>query len=167
MTQKYTLGGGTRLDLGSEQLSALVSHIPTQRRQDEEQADPPTQVRADVPESDQRNDNGSETDQQNSSGSETGQQNGSGSETDQRNGADADQRDTTGADRPGEVSGGVRVALTKPGRGRPSLGGQGRSPQVTFRAPPALRAKAAERAARDGKTVSQLAREAFEMYLTS
>jgi hypothetical protein len=58
-------------------------------------------------------------------------------------------------------------ALVKAGRGRPSLGGQGRSPQVTFRAPPALRARAEERAARDGKTVSQLAREAFEMYLTS
>jgi hypothetical protein len=57
--------------------------------------------------------------------------------------------------------------LAKPGRGRPSLGGQGRSPQVTFRAPPSLRAKAEERAARDGKTVSQLAREAFEMYLTT
>ena len=53
------------------------------------------------------------------------------------------------------------------GRGRPSLGGQGRSPQVTFRAPPALRAMAEEQAARDGKTVSQLAREAFEMYLAS
>jgi hypothetical protein len=59
------------------------------------------------------------------------------------------------------------TALVKPGRGRPSLGGQGRSPQVTFRAPPSLRAKAEERAARDGKTVSQLAREAFEMYLTT
>ena len=59
------------------------------------------------------------------------------------------------------------TGLVKAGRGRPSLGGQGRSPQVTFRAPPALRAKAEQRAARDGKTVSQLAREAFEMYLTS
>ncbi|MEQ4207973.1 hypothetical protein ABN028_31230 [Actinopolymorpha sp. B17G11] len=57
--------------------------------------------------------------------------------------------------------------VVKAGRGRPSLGGQGRSPQVTFRAPPSLRAQAEERAARDGKTVSQLAREAFEMYLTS
>ncbi len=61
----------------------------------------------------------------------------------------------------------VPNGLVKAGRGRPSLGGQGRSPQVTFRAPPALRARAEERAARDGKTVSQLAREAFEMYLTS
>jgi hypothetical protein len=58
-------------------------------------------------------------------------------------------------------------SVVKAGRGRPSLGGQGRSPQVTFRAPPSLRAQAEERAARDGKTVSQLAREAFEMYLTS
>ncbi|MET9019744.1 hypothetical protein ABZV93_07165 [Actinopolymorpha sp. NPDC004070] len=38
---------------------------------------------------------------------------------------------------------------------------------MTFRAPPALRAMAEEQAARDGKTVSQLAREAFEMYLAS
>src|SRR5690606_19619452 len=60
-----------------------------------------------------------------------------------------------------------RGGVTKQGRGRPSLGGQGRSPQVTFRAPPALRAAAEERAARDGKTVSQLAREAFELYLHS
>ena len=60
-----------------------------------------------------------------------------------------------------------RPSVAKPGRGRPSLGGKGRSPQVTFRAPPSLRAQAEERAARDGKTVSQLAREAFEMYLTS
>ena len=59
------------------------------------------------------------------------------------------------------------AGIVKAGRGRPSLGGQGRSPQVTFRAPPSLRAQVEERAARDGKTVSQLAREAFEMYLTS
>ena len=50
--------------------------------------------------------------------------------------------------------------------GRPSLdGGQKHSPHVSFRAPAELRAKAEVRAAREGKTVSQLAREAFEQYL--
>lgn len=51
--------------------------------------------------------------------------------------------------------------------GRPALGETKPSPQVTFRAPAELRAKAEERAAREGKTVSQLAREAFEHYLAS
>ena len=40
-------------------------------------------------------------------------------------------------------------------------------PRTSFRAPPELRAKAEQRAAREGKTVSQLAREAFEKYLAS
>jgi predicted HicB family RNase H-like nuclease len=52
--------------------------------------------------------------------------------------------------------------------GRPSLTGRpDHSPHVSFRAPPELRAKAEQRAAREGKTVSQLAREAFEKYLAS
>lgn len=52
--------------------------------------------------------------------------------------------------------------------GRPSLGGgQKHSPHVSFRAPAELRARAEERAAQEGKTVSQLAREAFEKYLAS
>lgn len=52
--------------------------------------------------------------------------------------------------------------------GRPSLtGGRGHSPHVSFRAPAELRAKAEERAAREGTTVSALAREAFERYLAS
>jgi predicted HicB family RNase H-like nuclease len=56
--------------------------------------------------------------------------------------------------------------LERAGRGRPSLGGgRARSPQVSFRAPAELRAKAEERAAREGKTVSQLAREALERLL--
>ena len=50
--------------------------------------------------------------------------------------------------------------------GRPALdGGWTHSPHVSFRAPAKLRAKAQARAAREGKTVSQLAREAFEKYL--
>jgi hypothetical protein len=52
--------------------------------------------------------------------------------------------------------------------GRPSLSGDDEhSPHVSFRAPASLRRKAEERAAREGKTVSQLAREAFEKYLAS
>jgi predicted HicB family RNase H-like nuclease len=56
--------------------------------------------------------------------------------------------------------------LEKVGRGRPSLtGARTRSPQVSFRAPGELRAQAEARAAREGKTVSQLAREALERLL--
>jgi predicted DNA-binding protein len=59
-------------------------------------------------------------------------------------------------------------ALSKVGRGRPSLaGGPSHSPQVSFRAPAELRVRAEERAAREGKTVSQLAREALERLLAS
>jgi hypothetical protein len=58
--------------------------------------------------------------------------------------------------------------LQKVGRGRPSLAGRrGRSPQITFRLPPELRAKAERRAARDGKRVSDVAREALERHLAS
>ncbi len=60
----------------------------------------------------------------------------------------------------------ARDALEQAGRGRPSLSGRrARSPQVSFRAPAELRAKAEERAVREGKTVSQLAREALERLL--
>jgi len=53
------------------------------------------------------------------------------------------------------------------GRGRPSLSGRQISPQVTFRLPSELRAQAEERAFREGKTLSTLAREAMERYLAS
>ncbi|WP_182880699.1 plasmid mobilization protein [Microbispora sp. H10949] len=50
--------------------------------------------------------------------------------------------------------------------GRPSLTAPGtRSPQVTFRLSPEEKAAAKELAEREGKTVSQLAREAFARYL--
>lgn len=53
-----------------------------------------------------------------------------------------------------------------PGRGRPSLTGDAAvSPQVSFRLSPELRERAAQRAAAEGKTVSQLAREALERVL--
>ena len=52
--------------------------------------------------------------------------------------------------------------------GWPSLdGSQKHLSHVSFRTPAELRAKAEERAAKEGKTVSQLAREAFEKYLAS
>lgn len=58
--------------------------------------------------------------------------------------------------------------LVKVGRGRPSLAGRrGRSPQVTFRLSPELRAAAERRAEREGKRVSDVAREALEEYLAS
>lgn len=52
--------------------------------------------------------------------------------------------------------------------GRPSLSGvRQRSPQIAFRVPPAVRDQAAEVAAREGKTVSELAREALEERLAA
>jgi predicted HicB family RNase H-like nuclease len=47
--------------------------------------------------------------------------------------------------------------------GRPSLTGEAAvSPRITFRVTPGVRDRAAQIAAREGKTVSQLAREALE-----
>jgi hypothetical protein len=51
--------------------------------------------------------------------------------------------------------------------GRPSLSDAGDSPQVRFRLPAATRAEAVALAAREGKTLSQLARDAVEAYLTA
>ena len=54
------------------------------------------------------------------------------------------------------------------GRGRPSLSGESQhSPRVTFRLDPEERDKATERAEREGKSVSELAREALKQYLAS
>src|SRR6476620_2320065 len=50
--------------------------------------------------------------------------------------------------------------------GRPSLAEDGPSPSIAFRVPQALRERADEVALREGKTVSQLAREALEARLT-
>lgn len=58
--------------------------------------------------------------------------------------------------------------LERARRGRPSLGRRGgRSPQITFRLSPRLRAAAVKRAKRDGKKVSDVAREALERHLAS
>ena len=54
------------------------------------------------------------------------------------------------------------------GRGRPSLTGEPQhSPRVTFRLDPEVREQAAQRAEREGKTVSELARDALKRYLAS
>lgn len=58
------------------------------------------------------------------------------------------------------------VEEVRRGGGRPSLSGEpARSPQIAFRAPPELRERAERAAADEGKTVSQLAREALEARL--
>lgn len=46
--------------------------------------------------------------------------------------------------------------------GRPSLAGSGTAPTVAFRVPPELRERAEQLAAKEGKSVSALAREALE-----
>ena len=51
--------------------------------------------------------------------------------------------------------------------GRPSLSQSGDSPQIRFRLPAATRAEAAALAAREGRTLSQLARAAVEAYLSA
>ena len=51
--------------------------------------------------------------------------------------------------------------------GRPSLTGKAeRSPQVTFRVTPEMKARAEKQARAEGTTVSQLARRAFEQFLS-
>ncbi len=54
------------------------------------------------------------------------------------------------------------------GRGRPSLNGESQhSPRVTFRLDPEVRDEAVLRAEREGKTASQLARDALKHYVAS
>ena len=58
--------------------------------------------------------------------------------------------------------------LTEVRRGRPALGrGPVHSPQITFRLTKTARDNAAARAKAEGRTVSELAREALERYLAS
>ena len=52
-------------------------------------------------------------------------------------------------------------------RGRPSLSGDGDSPQVRFRLPAEMRDRAQARAAAEGKSLSALARDALARYLAS
>lgn len=66
--------------------------------------------------------------------------------------------DVSYADRLGE-------AARRPGR--PSLAADGPSPSIAFRVPAALRERAEELAAKEGKSVSELAREALEARLAA
>lgn len=60
----------------------------------------------------------------------------------------------------------IREGLAAAGRGRPSLtGDKATSPQVTFRLTPQLRARAEAEAERQGRRLSDIAREALERYL--
>lgn len=66
-----------------------------------------------------------------------------------------------------EIADGI-VEDVRRSSGRPSLtGAKAPSPQVTFRVTPELRAKAAAEAARQGRRISDVAREALERYLAS
>lgn len=51
--------------------------------------------------------------------------------------------------------------------GRPSLSSAGRSPRVSFRVPMDLYSAAWKRADEEGRSLSSLARDAFERYLDS
>jgi hypothetical protein len=51
--------------------------------------------------------------------------------------------------------------------GRPSLGASGHSPRVSFRVPPDLYKAAWARADKEGRSLSDLAREAFNRYMNS
>lgn len=51
--------------------------------------------------------------------------------------------------------------------GRPSLGPAGSSPRVSFRATPELYQAAKHRATKEGRTISDLAREAVDRYVNS
>lgn len=53
------------------------------------------------------------------------------------------------------------------GRGRPSLSGESeQSPHVVVRVPPQLKRRFEQRAEEEGRSVAELAREAFEKYLS-
>lgn len=59
-----------------------------------------------------------------------------------------------------------RLTSARRGPGRPALA-DGPSPSIAFRVPAALREQAEEIAEREGKTVSQLARESLEARVAS
>lgn len=59
------------------------------------------------------------------------------------------------------------AALERRYVGRPSLGPNGLSPRVSFRIPPDLHKAAWARADKEGRSLSDLAREAFTRYMDS
>jgi CRISPR-associated endonuclease/helicase Cas3 len=67
-----------------------------------------------------------------------------------------------------EAEHGYDLSKARPRRvGRPSLGGGGASPRVSFRTTPELYRAARRRAQEEGRTVSDLAREAVARYVKS
>lgn len=56
-------------------------------------------------------------------------------------------------------------APMEPTRGRPSLG-KGVSPRISYRVPGRLYSKAKKRARTEGRTVSEVARDALERYIS-
>ncbi len=67
-----------------------------------------------------------------------------------------------------EAERGYDLAKAKRRRvGRPSLGGGGASPRVSFRATPELYSAAQRRARKEGRTLSDLARDAVARYVKS
>jgi CRISPR-associated endonuclease/helicase Cas3 len=67
-----------------------------------------------------------------------------------------------------EAEHGYDLSKARPRRvGRPSLGGRGASPRVSFRTTPELYHAAQRRAEKEGRTVSDLAREAVARYVKS
>ena len=67
-----------------------------------------------------------------------------------------------------EAERGYDLSKTKRRRvGRPSLAGQGASPRMSFRTTPGLYRAAQIRAKKEGRSVSELAREAVARYVDS
>jgi hypothetical protein len=58
----------------------------------------------------------------------------------------------------------LSTATAEPTRGRPSLG-RGVSPRISYRVPGRLYSRAKTQARSEGRTVSEVAREALERYL--
>lgn len=68
----------------------------------------------------------------------------------------------------GEAEGGYDLTKARRRRvGRPSLGTRGASPRVSFRATPELYRAAKRRAREEGRSVSELARDAVARYVGS
>lgn len=67
-----------------------------------------------------------------------------------------------------EAERGYDLSKAKPRRvGRPSLGGHGNSPRMSFRTTPDLYRAARRRAKEEGRSMSDLAREAVARYVRS
>jgi predicted HicB family RNase H-like nuclease len=68
----------------------------------------------------------------------------------------------------GRAEGGLDLKAWQPRRGRPSLGGTAeRSPRIAVRVPRALHRRVADRAASEGKSVSEIVRDLLGAYASS